>query len=44
MINDIVNLKDPFDKLWSNSLNFHNSYEKWMNGELDLPSTQVMVL
>ncbi|XP_075250490.1 dynein axonemal heavy chain 3-like isoform X2 [Convolutriloba macropyga] len=32
MINEIVALKDPFDKLWTNSLNFHNANEKWMNG------------
>ncbi|XP_063710592.1 dynein axonemal heavy chain 3-like [Symsagittifera roscoffensis] len=32
VINEIVALKDPFEKLWTNSLNFHNSHEKWMNG------------
>jgi len=27
-------MKEPFDKLWSNAVHFHQQHEKWMSGPL----------
>ncbi|ESO88893.1 hypothetical protein LOTGIDRAFT_125424 [Lottia gigantea] len=31
---DLIGMKEPFDKLWSTAVTFHDQYEKWMNGPL----------
>ncbi len=39
---DIINLKEPFDKLWGTAIKLYKSHEKWMNGPLlDISSEEV---
>ncbi|KAL4226016.1 hypothetical protein ACF0H5_014003 [Mactra antiquata] len=33
-IQEFLIQKEPFDKLWSTAVNFHQQYDKWMNGPL----------
>ena len=33
-IQEIIALKEPFDKLWQAAVSFKNYYDKWMNGPL----------
>ncbi|XP_055958183.1 dynein axonemal heavy chain 3 [Patella vulgata] len=33
-ITDLIGEKEPFDRLWSTAVTFHDQYEKWMNGPL----------
>ena len=42
VIQDIINLKDPFDKLWNIAIKLYRLHEKWMNGPmLDVNSEEV---
>ncbi|XP_067934548.1 dynein axonemal heavy chain 3-like [Watersipora subatra] len=34
VLNDLAAKKEPFDKLWSNAVHFHQQHEKWMSGPL----------
>lgn len=34
IIQEIVVLKEPFDKLWDMVVRFQSFYEKWMNGPI----------
>ena len=34
IIQEIVILKEPFDKLWEMVINLFNLHEKWMNGSI----------
>ncbi|KAF6040218.1 hypothetical protein EB796_001432 [Bugula neritina] len=34
ILNDLAARKEPFDKLWSNAVYFHQQHEKWMSGPL----------
>lgn len=34
ILDDLATMKDPFDKLWSNAVHFHQQYDKWMSGPL----------
>jgi hypothetical protein len=41
-IQDIINFKDPFDKLWNIAIKLYRLHEKWMNGPmLDVNSEEV---
>ena len=33
-IDEIEVRKEPYDKLWSTAVTFHQAYDKWMNGPL----------
>lgn len=32
-IQTISQLKEPYERLWLTSVNFHEKYDKWMNGQ-----------
>ena len=34
LLDDIREMKEPFDKLWQTAVQFHQQYDKWMNGPL----------
>ncbi|XP_063719575.1 dynein axonemal heavy chain 3-like [Symsagittifera roscoffensis] len=34
IIMDIVNQKDPYERLWTTAMSFSNYYDKWMNGPI----------
>ena len=34
IIQDIVNQKDPYERLWNTAVSFSNYYDKWMNGPI----------
>lgn len=34
VIQDIINLKEPFDKLWGMAIKLYRLHEKWMNGPM----------
>ena len=34
IIQDIVNQKDPYERLWTTAMSFSNYYDKWMNGPI----------
>lgn len=34
MLQAMIVAKDPYDKLWTNSLNFTLKYEEWTNGRV----------
>lgn len=36
---NMLNQVEPFDLLWHTVLDFHQSYDKWYNGMLDLSRT-----
>ena len=41
-IQDIINHKEPFDKLWGIAIKLYKLHEKWMNGPfLDVSSEEV---
>lgn len=33
-IQEFIIQKEPFDKLWTTAVTFHQHYDKWMNGPL----------
>ena len=33
-IDEIAVRKEPYDKLWSTAVTFHQAHDKWMNGPL----------
>ena len=34
VIADVLQAKEPYEKLWTAAVKFHAYYEKWMNGPL----------
>mgnify|MGYP001791763406 CR=1 FL=1 len=40
MLDELAVMKEPFDKLWTNAVHFHNQYEKWMSGPLLLVNAE----
>lgn len=34
LIGEIAVRKEPYDKLWSTAVTFHQAHDKWMNGPL----------
>lgn len=34
IIQEIIQMKEPFDKLWDMVVKFQSFYEKWMNGPI----------
>ena len=40
MLHDLAAKKEPFDKLWTNAVHFHQQHEKWMSGPLLLVNAE----
>ena len=40
IINDILAEKEPYEKLWSAAVKFHDYHNKWMNGPLLLVNAE----
>ncbi len=36
ILQSMFTTKDPYDKLWTTALNFHQKSEEWLNGKLYL--------
>lgn len=34
IMQEILNIKDPFDKLWDMAVKFYELHERWMNGPI----------
>ena len=32
LIHTLLTMKEPFDRLWNTTLDFHVKHDKWMNG------------
>lgn len=42
-LQQMFQMKDPYDKLWTTAYTFHNKQEQWMNGETMTPGCAILI-